>query len=88
MQAKEYFTYGMALLKVNPPHITDQAIVAQMKRIGLDMGAHFNFDALEPMVKQALAQAPADGIKVMKAKVPTLARIVNGWQMNTDTMGV
>jgi len=24
----------------------------------------------------------------MQAKLPTLARIVNGWQLNTDTMGV
>ena len=24
----------------------------------------------------------------MKDKAPTLARVVNGWQMNTDTMGV
>ncbi len=24
----------------------------------------------------------------MKEKIPTLARVVNGWQMNTDTMGV
>ena len=23
----------------------------------------------------------------MKDKIPTLARLVNGWQMNTDTMG-
>ena len=24
----------------------------------------------------------------MRADVPTLARVVNGWSMNTDTMGV
>ncbi len=26
--------------------------------------------------------------KLMEWKVPTLARVVNGWSMNTDTMGV
>ena len=24
----------------------------------------------------------------MQAKLPTMARVVSGWQMNTDTMGV
>jgi len=27
-------------------------------------------------------------LKAMNDKVSTLARVVNGWQMNTDTMGV
>jgi len=35
-----------------------------------------------------LDRAVVDGLKLMKDKVPTLARVVNGWQMNTDTMGV
>jgi hypothetical protein len=39
-------------------------------------------------VKQALQSAPEDGQKLMAWKVKTLARVVNGWSMNTDTMGV
>jgi len=29
-----------------------------------------------------------DGLKLMKDKASTLVRVVNGWQMNTDTTGV
>jgi len=39
-------------------------------------------------VQRGLATAPADGQKLMAWKVPTLARVANGWSMNTDTMGV
>jgi hypothetical protein len=38
--------------------------------------------------KRGLERAVTDGLKAMQAKVPTVARVVNGWQMNTDTMGV
>ena len=31
---------------------------------------------------------PRGAQELMKWKVPTLARVVNGWSMNTDTMGV
>jgi hypothetical protein len=31
---------------------------------------------------------PAEAQKLMAWKVPTLARVANGWSMNTDTMGV
>jgi hypothetical protein len=37
---------------------------------------------------RALETAPPDGQKLMAWKVPTLARVVNAWSMNTDTMGV
>jgi hypothetical protein len=88
MKAKDYFTYGLELMRVNQPHITDQAIVAQMSQIGLEAKRGFEFGNLAPAVKTVLQKTPADGLEAMKAKMPTLARIVNGWQMNTDTMGV
>jgi hypothetical protein len=39
-------------------------------------------------VKKALESAPQAAQSLMEWKVPTLARVVNGWSMNTDTMGV
>jgi hypothetical protein len=39
-------------------------------------------------VRTAIEQGAADAARIMKEKAPTLARVVNGWQMNTDTMGV
>jgi hypothetical protein len=88
MAAGAYFTYAAELLKLHPPHITDQPIIAQMKQIGLEAGKSFDFDRLDPLVKQALESAPEDAQQLMKWKVPTVARVANYWSMNTDTMGV
>jgi hypothetical protein len=88
MPAAKYFSYGAELMKLNPPHVTDWSTVARLKRIGIEPGKSFAFDKASPSVKAALERAVANGLKVMKDKTPTLARVVNGWQMNTDTMGV
>jgi hypothetical protein len=88
MPAAKYFAYAAELLKLHPPHLTDQPIIAQMKRIGIEPGKSFDFDQLDPVVKNAIASAPADAQQLMAWKIPTLARVVNGWSMNTDTMGV
>ncbi|MGE8154021.1 DUF1254 domain-containing protein [Pseudomonas vancouverensis] len=88
MSAGRYFAYAAELLKVNPPHSTDQPIIAQMKKIGLEPGKSFDLDKLDPALKQALETVPAEAQELMKWKVATLARVANGWSMNTDTMGV
>lgn len=88
MTADQYFTYSAELLKLHPPHLTDQPIIAQMKRLGLEPGKSFNFAALDPTVQQALATVPAAAQELMTWKLRTLARVENGWSMNTDTMGV
>ncbi|WP_223538019.1 DUF1254 domain-containing protein [Pseudomonas sp. GL-B-16] len=88
MSAAHYFTYAAELLKVNPPHSTDQPMLAQLKRIGIEAGKPFNMDALDPKIQAALQTVPQDAQALMTWKVPTLAREVNGWSMNTDTMGV
>jgi hypothetical protein len=88
LPADKFFAYAAELLKLHPPHITDEPIVAQMERIGISPGASFDFQALDPVVQSALGQARTDAQQLMQWKIPTLARVVNGWSMNTDTMGV
>jgi hypothetical protein len=88
MPAGKYFAYAAELLKVNPPHITDEPIIAQMKRIGIEPGKTFDIEKVPPAVKKAVEDAPSAAQALMQWKIPTLARVVNHWSMNTDTMGV
>ena len=59
-----------------------------MKRIGIEPGKSFDMASAAPAVKKALESAPEAAQQLMKWKIPTLARVANGWSMNTDTMGV
>jgi len=88
MSAEKYFTYAAELLKQQPPHITDEPVLARMKRIGIEAGKSLDFAKLDQSVQKALGSAPADAQALMKWKIPTLARVANYWSMNTDTMGV
>lgn len=88
MPAEKFFAYAAELLKANPPHITDQPMIAQLQKIGIEPGKSFDPDKIDPKIRAALDKAPAEAQQLMAWKVPTLARAVNGWSMNTDTMGV
>lgn len=88
MSAGKYFAYAAELLKQHPPHITDEPILARIKKIGIEVGKSFDISKLDPAVQKALETAPQAGQKLMLWKLPTLARVVNGWSMNTDTVGV
>jgi hypothetical protein len=88
MPAGKYFAYAAELLKLHPTHLTDEPIIAQMKRIGIVPGQSFDIEKVPPAVKKGLEGAPEAGQKLMEWKLPTLARVANHWSMNTDTMGV
>lgn len=88
MPGEKYFTYSAELMKMHPPHVTDQPIMARMARIGILRGRSLDTSKLDPTVRRAISEAPALAQKQMAEKLPTLARVVNYWQMNTDTMGV
>ena len=88
MSAERYFAYAAELLKTSPPHVTDQPILARLKRVGFDAGASFDLSKQSAQVRQAFERAPKEALRLMAWKMATLARVVNGWSMNTDTMGV
>jgi hypothetical protein len=88
MPAAQYFAYAAELLKLHPPHATDQPILARMKRIGIEPGQSFDLSKLDPVAQKALTDAPQAAQQLMQWKLATLARVANGWSMNTDTMGV
>lgn len=88
MPASRYFAYGAELMSANPSQVTDWSTLARLRRVGIEAGKAFDINSVSPAVRKGLERAPAEGLRLMKEKVPTLARVVNGWQMNTDTMGV
>jgi hypothetical protein len=88
MPVEKYFAHAVELLKTIPPQITDQPIIAQLKKIGIEPGKSFEMQSLDPAIRKGLAGVPEEAQRLMAWKIPTLARVVNGWSMNTDTMGV
>jgi len=88
MTAGVYFAMPPSCSSCIHLNVTDEPIIAQMKKIGIESGKSFDIGKLDPTVQRALETAPQDAQKLMAWKVPTLARVANGWSMNTDTMGV
>lgn len=88
MPADQYFAYAAELLKLHPPHMTDEPMIALLKRIGFEVGKSYDVNKLSPEIKKSLDDARLSALELMKWKLPTLAKVENGWSMNTDTMGV
>jgi hypothetical protein len=87
MNASTFYTYAAKILKSNPPHLTDQPIIAQMEYIGIKPGKDFNFDMLEPSKQNALNRAAKDGLNEIKDNLPIVGKVANGWMMYTRGVG-
>ncbi|MDU0314152.1 DUF1254 domain-containing protein [Phycicoccus sp. M110.8] len=87
MPSRQFFTLAEELRARHGSHLTDWSILARMRRLGL-AARDLDFDALEPEAREALDRAPAAALALMHASVPRMARVLNGWQLSTDTMGV
>jgi hypothetical protein len=88
MPTGNFFAYGAELMKINPPHLTDNDMVARMKRIGIEVGKSFDLAKAAPPVQKALEHAAKDALSLMQEKQNSLAPTINGWQVGVENMGV
>jgi hypothetical protein len=88
LSGRDYFRLGAELMKLHRPHVTDWSIVKRIQRLGLSVGQTFRPDILGADVLHAVDSAPANAQAALLAAAPTMASIANGWQMNTNSMGV
>ena len=91
MQADQFFVYAPQLLKLHPPHLTDQPIIAQIEADRLRAGQKLRYNQGRSCGEEGVGSCPCgcsepDGME--SANPRPGKRVVNYWSMNTDTMGV
>ena len=80
MDGNAFFTYFANLVKSNPPSPADTTMVARLATIGIVPGRDFDFDKLDPTVKDALSRASIPGW--VKTGSFRGGNRINGWNVN------
>lgn len=88
MPLDEFFSLAGELLKVHAPHKTDWSLIARLRGLGLEAGKSFDLKKLDGALLSEFSRGAQDALRNMGALAKTTGRPVNGWAMNTDTMGV
>ncbi|RMH82353.1 DUF1254 domain-containing protein [Pseudomonas sp. AOB-7] len=87
MDGRQFFTKFAELLKSNPPHANDYPILDRIKKIGIEPGAGFEFDAASPVVQDAITSAPAAALELIENVFGQSGQSVNGWRINMTAIG-
>ncbi|MGD0661656.1 MAG: DUF1254 domain-containing protein [Syntrophorhabdales bacterium] len=72
MDAKTFFTYFVRLLASNPPAAADADIITDIAFLGIVPGPDFDFDALDPAVKDLLSQSIGPAQAKIQSSVPQM----------------
>ena len=88
MPTDAFFTYAATLLRKNPPHATDQPVLAMLRRLGFIPGRPFDFDKLDHPAKQGMRRGLRAARERMAAASGASLRSLNGWQQETASVGV
>ncbi|QNE37842.1 DUF1254 domain-containing protein [Leifsonia shinshuensis] len=88
LTAVEFFGYAARLLAVHAPQATDFSALARLASLGIVRGEDFDGSVFDDDQRAALERGAEDARQRHHRAISTMARIANGWAMNTDSMGV
>jgi len=88
LSAEAYFTNALKLMELHPPHFSDGSMLLRMERIGLKVGASFDFSALEASIKTVLSEGMRAGLEEMRQYMSTRTKPRNGWSDVPGAIGV
>ena len=80
MDAATFFTIFADVVRNNPPHANDNAMLDRLRRIGVGAGYQpFQFASLDPAVQQALSYAGPEAAGRIRNAVASLGESQNNW---------
>lgn len=88
LNAEQFFGYGNRLLAAHPAHVTDFSTLSRIARIGVRGSDGFDPSTLGEGADVALNDGIRDALSALTARIPTVGKLVNGWEMILDTIGV
>lgn len=88
MSPGAFYSLFADMLKRNPPHATDYAILLRMERVGLVPGKGFDLDQAHPAVRRGLSRAAADAYRRIVDNRKRVLLTANGWAALGNALGV
>jgi hypothetical protein len=88
MSGVEFFAYASGPLADNPPHATDNDVLARITGIGVRPSRTFDPSLLSAGEIDELEAGVADAKRKIAVALHRFGQAANGWRLNTETMGV
>lgn len=83
-----FFALFADLMKHNPPHASDYAILLRMERVGIVPGQGFDLSRADPAVQRGLSRAATDAWQRIVQRRRGLTLTPNGWVALGNALGV
>lgn len=88
MKPDAFFALFAELMKRNPPHASDNAILFRMERVGIVPGQGFDLSRADPAIQRGLTRAAADGFQRIVGRRKQIALTPRGWVALGNAIGV
>ena len=88
MEPGVFFALFAELMKTNPPHASDYAVLLRMERLGIVPGRSFDLKAAEPQIRKGLDRAAPAALQRIVGARARLGSPRNGWSVTTASIGV